>query len=52
MFIGILLAIGWYFLQQAMVNFGTVYGMSPMFANLLPALILAAAAWLYFRRYA
>jgi lipopolysaccharide export system permease protein len=52
MFIGILLAIGWYFLQQAMVNFGTVYGMSPLLANLLPALILSAAAWLYFRRHA
>jgi lipopolysaccharide export system permease protein len=52
MFIGILLAIGWYFLQQAMVNFGTVYGMSPLLANLLPALILSVAAWFYFRRHA
>jgi lipopolysaccharide export system permease protein len=52
MFIGILLAIGWYFLQQAMVNFGTVYGMSPLLANLLPALILTGAAWFYFRRHA
>jgi lipopolysaccharide export system permease protein len=50
MFIGMLLAIGWYFLQQAMVNFGTVYGMPPLLANLLPASILALAAWLYFRR--
>jgi lipopolysaccharide export system permease protein len=50
MFIGILLALGWYFLQQAMVNFGTVYGMPPLLANLLPALILMFAAWLYFRR--
>ncbi|WP_027484505.1 LPS export ABC transporter permease LptG [Rhodanobacter sp. OR87] len=50
MFIGTLLALGWYFLQQAMVNFGTVYGMPPLLANLLPALILVAAAWLYFRR--
>jgi lipopolysaccharide export system permease protein len=50
MFIGMLLAIGWYFLQKAMVNFGTVYGLSPLLANLLPALILALAAWLYFRR--
>lgn len=50
MFIGILLALGWYFLQQAMVNFGTVYGMPPLFANLLPATLLACAAWLYFRR--
>lgn len=50
MFIGILLALGWYFLQKAMVNFGTVYGMAPWLANLLPALILVVAAWLYFRR--
>lgn len=49
-FIGILLALGWYFLQKAMVNFGTVYGMPPLFANLLPAMILALAGWLYFRR--
>ena len=49
-FIGMLLAIGWYFLQQAMVNFGTVYGMPPLLANLLPATLLACAAWLYFRR--
>jgi lipopolysaccharide export system permease protein len=50
MFIGILLALGWYFLQQAMVNFGTVYGMPPLLANLLPAVILVLVAWLYFRR--
>jgi lipopolysaccharide export system permease protein len=51
LFTGILLAIGWYFLQQAMTNFGTVYGMSPVLANLLPAMMLAAAATLYFRKY-
>jgi lipopolysaccharide export system permease protein len=51
-FIGMLLAIGWYFLQKAMVNFGTVYGMSPLLANLLPATQLALAAWLYFRKHA
>lgn len=50
LFIGMLLAIGWYFMQQAMVNFGTVYGMPPLLANLLPATLLACVAWLYFRR--
>ena len=50
MFIGMLLAIGWYFLQKAMVNFGTVYGVPPFLANLLPAVVLALAAWLYFRK--
>ncbi len=49
-FIGMLLAIAWYFLQQALVNFGTVYGMSPLLANLLPAMLLGVAATLYFRR--
>jgi lipopolysaccharide export system permease protein len=49
-FIGILMAIAWYFLQQALINFGTVYGMPPMLANLMPATILALLAWLYFRR--
>lgn len=51
MFIGMLLAIGWYFLQKAMVNFGTVYGVPPFLANLLPAVVLALAAWLYFRKH-
>jgi lipopolysaccharide export system permease protein len=51
-FLGILLAIGWYFLQKAMVSFGSVYGIPPMLANLLPALLLMLAAWLYFRRFA
>jgi len=51
-FIGMLLAIGWYFLQKAMVNFGTVYGLPPLPANLLPAILLALVAWLYFRKHA
>lgn len=50
LFIGMLLAIGWYFMQQAMVNFGTVYGLPPLLANLLPAVLLACLAWTYFRR--
>jgi len=52
MFLGMLLAIGWYFLQKAMVSFGTVYGIPPLVANLLPAVVLALAAWLYFRKHA
>ena len=51
-FIGMLLAITWYFLQKAMVNFGTVYGMPPLLANLLPETLLALVAWLYFRKHA
>lgn len=49
-FVGILLAIGWYFLQKALVNFATIYGVPPLPANLLPALVLALGAWLYFRK--
>ncbi|MET0617584.1 MAG: LPS export ABC transporter permease LptG [Luteibacter sp.] len=51
LFIGIILAIGWYFLQGAMVNFGTVYGMPPLVANLLPTGVLVAGALAYFRRF-
>jgi lipopolysaccharide export system permease protein len=49
-FVGMLLAIAWYFLQKAMVSFGTVYGVPPLLANLLPAVLLAVLAWLYFRK--
>jgi lipopolysaccharide export system permease protein len=51
LFVGIILAIGWYFLQGAMVNFGTVYGLSPLLANLLPPSLLVIGATLYFRRF-
>jgi len=34
-----------------MVSFGTVYGIPPLVANLLPAVLLALAAWLYFRNH-
>ncbi len=51
LFVGILLAIGWYFLQRVITNTGTVYGLSPLLANLLPALGLLAVAGVYFRRH-
>lgn len=49
-FVGILLSIGWYFMQKALVNFATIYGVPPLPANLLPAAVLALGAWLYFRK--
>ncbi|NCT66806.1 MAG: LPS export ABC transporter permease LptG [Rhodanobacteraceae bacterium] len=52
LFIGIVLALGFYFLQRAIVSFGAVYGFHPALANLVPPLILVAAAWAYFRRHA
>jgi len=51
LFIGIILAIGWYFLQGAMVNFGTVYGLAPLLANLLPTVLLIVGALVYFRKF-
>ena len=49
-FVGLLLAIGWYFLQRAFIGLGSVYGFPPLAANLAPALILICAAVWYFRR--
>ena len=49
-FIGILLAVAWYFLQMALVSIGSVYGLTPWLANLLPALVLAAFAAFAYRR--
>lgn len=50
LFIGLLLAIGWFFLQRAVVGLGTVFGVPALAANLTPALLLIAAAVWYFRR--
>lgn len=52
LFIGITLAIAFYFLQSAMVSLGEVYNFSPMLANAMPSLLLIAGAAFYFRRYA
>lgn len=50
LFLGIVLALGFYFLQRAAVSIGTVYGVSPLLANLLPPLVLLSAAALYLHR--
>lgn len=50
-FIGVVLALAWYFLQQGLVSVGIVYGLPAWLADLLPALALAAAASVYFKRY-
>ncbi len=52
LFIGILLAIGFYFLQRAIVNLGAVYHLHPVVANLIPPVLLIVAATVYFRRHA
>lgn len=50
LFIGLLLAIAWYFLQRAVVGLGTVFGVPALAANITPALLLICAAVWYFRR--
>ena len=51
-FIGIVLAVCWYFLQLALVSLGTVYGLPPWLANLLPVLVLLLVVGVYYRRVA
>ncbi|NII12078.1 LPS export ABC transporter permease LptG [Oleiagrimonas sp. C23AA] len=52
LFIGILLAVAWYFLQRSLTSMGSVYGIPPLLSNLLPALVLLGVAGYYFRRHA
>ncbi len=52
LFIGMVLAVSWYFLQRSVVSFGAVYGLHLAIANLVPTLLLGAAASVYFRRHA
>ena len=51
-FMGMILAISWYFIQKAIVSFGTVYGIPPLMANVLPAMLLVFLGWYYFRKHA
>lgn len=52
LFIGIVLALGFYFLQRAIVSLGAVYALHPAAANLIAPLLLVVAAAAYFRRHA
>jgi lipopolysaccharide export system permease protein len=52
LFIGMVLALCFYFAQRAIVNMGAVYGIHPAIANLVPPMLLAALAFAYFRRHA
>jgi lipopolysaccharide export system permease protein len=51
LFIGIALAITYYFFQSAVVSMGSVYNFNLALANALPSVLLALAALFYFRRY-
>ena len=52
LFIGMALAISYYFFQHAVVNMGAVYNFNLALANALPSVLLALAALVYFRRHA
>ena len=52
LFIGMSLAISYYFFQHAVVNLGPIYNINLALANAMPSLLLAAAAIFYFRRHA
>jgi lipopolysaccharide export system permease protein len=52
LFLGIVLALGFYLLQRSMVNIGAVYHLHPGIANLFSPLLLVAAVVVYFRRHA
>jgi lipopolysaccharide export system permease protein len=51
LFIGIALAITYYFFQSAVVSMGAVYNFNLALANALPSALLALAAVAYFRRF-
>jgi len=50
LFLGVIVALAWYFIQLAIVNTGTVFGAPPLVVNLIPALLLLAIAVWYYRR--
>ena len=52
LFIGMVLALCFYFAQRAIVSMGAVYGVHPAIANLMPPMLLAVLAFAYFRKHA
>jgi lipopolysaccharide export system permease protein len=52
LFIGMVLALCFYFAQRAIVSMGAVYGVHPAVANLIPPILLAMLAFAYFRKHA
>jgi len=52
LFLGIVVALGFYLMQRAVINVASVYDIHPAIANLVPPLILIALATAYFRRHA
>jgi lipopolysaccharide export system permease protein len=52
LFLGMTLAISYYFFQSAVVSMGAVYNFDLALSNALPSLLLGLAAIFYFRRHA
>ena len=52
LFLGMALAISYYFFQSAVVSMGAVYNFNLALANALPSVLLGLAAISYFRRHA
>ena len=50
LFLGVIVAIAWYFIQRAIISTGTVFGAPPFIVNLIPALLLLAISVWYYRR--
>ncbi len=50
LFMGMALAITYYFFQRSVVSMGAVYNFNLAVVNALPSLLLAAVAFVYFRR--
>jgi len=50
LFLGVIVAIAWYFIQRAIISTGTVFGAPPFIVNLIPALVLLAISVWYYRR--
>jgi len=50
LFMGMALAISYYFFQKSVVSMGAVYNFNLALVNALPSLLLALAAFAYFRR--
>ena len=52
LFLGIVVALGFYLMQRAVINVASVYDIHPAIANVVPPLILVALAAAYFRKHA
>ncbi|MGH8182169.1 MAG: LPS export ABC transporter permease LptG [Rhodanobacteraceae bacterium] len=50
LFLGVIVAIAWYFIQRAIISTGTVFGAPPLLVNLIPALLLLVISVWYYRR--